>query len=1162
MGNTRHTGYLQNIVQYDASNNITLPARLAVTGTVAINNTTPYDTTQFSLDVNGGLIVKNINKTAQFVLINSNPATGGNNAFVVHTVGGTSGSSYADIQGYYGTSIAGSTVIRLNPLGGNVLVGSLAGTGSRMVVADSTGVLSTQAIVTLGDLSGVPTSRTITINGTSQDLSTNRTFTLYTDDISEDGSPVNLWFTNARARAAISVSGSLSYDSATGVISYTTPSTSGITEGTNLYYTDARVGTYLTNNSYATQNYVSTQINNLVNGAPGLLDTLDELAQALGDDPNFSTTVTTALSNRLRIDVNNQGLTSTQKGYGRTNLGVVIGTDVQAWDADLDAIAALSGTSGFLKKTAANTWSLDTNTYLTSYTETDTLANVTSRGASTSTAVTFSGGASITGLTVAKSSNISTITFPAGSLGNDPAFIQHEESTSDTGIMRFSASDNTDGSDHFIFGATQSGTYSGTFRLRTNGVIDLGTWQGSAIADSYISSASTWNAKQGAITLTTNNASGAATFSSNTLNIPNYTLSGLGGVPTSRTITINGTALDLSADRSWSVGTVIGNSNILTDANGSNVTINGGYFTGFNPSNIPAGQSSGDWGLSNFPIWTGNSSAERYAVQLAANIDDNAQIFIRKFKFFNTVSLQTWYALLHSGNFNSYALPLSGGTLTGRVTWTTTTSPISFQNNGNTGTYTQTSIYANQNNNSGDTANGIFIERGYTDTSNTELRHFVIGSRGGGIQWKLDGPGNSTQNGSVIASGLDISNNSLLNKVKYTQGNYRVYRNLARFDNYNNGTGALAIYTNIPWNAANMLTIQIKGYRYGDRAFELTCSVYAGEGNFYSPFYYSLAADSIFGGYTWYRDANNKIVLVLGNTSGNYGVQLWVSEYKQGFQSLDTTYADGWSVAKITSTTGLSNGTAIINKNYTTGVIAASDGTFTNTGTGVFNSQLKLVNTTNASSLIEFSNTLNGYCFGFTSTGGQRFSWYNGAPTEIANLNGGGRLSLNEGVSTLAVSNLRGSAAVTAFALKVTKQSAADSGGHTTLIGMGCEDSGWSRSAIGHTRTSSYDRGYFGIYVSANNSDGTELTTSDLRVKVDHIGHVVPAANGTQNLGSSSERWATVFTSDLSLSNGIGDYTIVEGENDLFLYNNKQNKVYKFMLQEVDPKDATPKMSE
>jgi hypothetical protein len=79
---------------------------------------------------------------------------------------------------------------------------------------------------------------------------------------------------------------------------------------------------------------------------------------------------------------------------------------------------------------------------------------------------------------------------------------------------------------------------------------------------------------------------------------------------------------------------------------------------------------------------------------------------------------------------------------------------------------------------------------------------------------------------------------------------------------------------------------------------------------------------------------------------------------------------------------------------------------------------------------------------------------------------------------------------------------------------------------------------------------------------MDTSGHILPGANGTQNLGSSSARWNTVFTSDLSLSNGIGDYTIVEGENDLFLYNNKQNKVYKFMLQEVNAEDATPKRPE
>ncbi len=59
-----------------------------------------------------------------------------------------------------------------------------------------------------------------------------------------------------------------------------------------------------------------------------------------------------------------------------------------------------------------------------------------------------------------------------------------------------------------------------------------------------------------AITLTTTGSSGSATYVGGTLNIPTYTLSGLGGVPTSRTLTINGTSYDLSADRSWSVGTV------------------------------------------------------------------------------------------------------------------------------------------------------------------------------------------------------------------------------------------------------------------------------------------------------------------------------------------------------------------------------------------------------------------------------------------------------------------------------------------------------------------------------------------------------------------------------------------------------------------------------
>jgi phage gp45-like len=72
-------------------------------------------------------------------------------------------------------------------------------------------------------------------------------------------------------------------------------------------------------------------------------------------------------------------------------------------------------------------------------------------------------------------------------------------------------------------------------------------------------------------------------------------------------------------------------------------------------------------------------------------------------------------------------------------------------------------------------------------------------------------------------------------------------------------------------------------------------------------------------------------------------------------------------------------------------------------------------------------------------------------------------------------------------------------------------------------------------------------------------GSVMPNVTGTLNLGSAALRWGTVYTSDLSLSNGIGDWTIVEGEDDLFIYNNKKGKTYKFALIEVDPATATPK---
>jgi hypothetical protein len=52
----------------------------------------------------------------------------------------------------------------------------------------------------------------------------------------------------------------------------------------------------------ATEDYVNTAVSNLVDTAPTTLNTLNELAAALGDDANFATTVTTALGTKAPIN--------------------------------------------------------------------------------------------------------------------------------------------------------------------------------------------------------------------------------------------------------------------------------------------------------------------------------------------------------------------------------------------------------------------------------------------------------------------------------------------------------------------------------------------------------------------------------------------------------------------------------------------------------------------------------------------------------------------------------------------------------------------------------------------------------------------------------------------------------------------------------------------
>lgn len=70
----------------------------------------------------------------------------------------------------------------------------------------------------------------------------------------------------------------------------------------------------------ATTAFVASAIGALIDAAPGAMDTLNELAAALGDDPSFATTVTNALAGKLSAASNLSDVPS--KATARSNLGL------------------------------------------------------------------------------------------------------------------------------------------------------------------------------------------------------------------------------------------------------------------------------------------------------------------------------------------------------------------------------------------------------------------------------------------------------------------------------------------------------------------------------------------------------------------------------------------------------------------------------------------------------------------------------------------------------------------------------------------------------------------------------------------------------------------------------------------------------------------------
>lgn len=97
---------------------------------------------------------------------------------------------------------------------------------------------------------------------------------------------------------------------------------------------------------------------------------------------------------------------------GSTGTTVSLGNHTHSYqpvDADLTAIAGLAGTSGFLKKTATDTWALDTNTYLTGN-QTITLSGVVTGSGTTAITTSFATSPAFTGTPTAPTAAVDTNT--------------------------------------------------------------------------------------------------------------------------------------------------------------------------------------------------------------------------------------------------------------------------------------------------------------------------------------------------------------------------------------------------------------------------------------------------------------------------------------------------------------------------------------------------------------------------------------------------------------------------------------------------------------------------------------------------------------------------------------------------------------------------------
>ena len=276
----------------------------------------------------------------------------------------------------------------------------------------------------------------------------------------------------------------------------------------------------------------------------------------------------TAQQGVVSITLPNSSVTNSMLA-GSIAASKLVGTDITLAESQItnltsDLAAKLSATitsasTGQLIRYNGSAWVNWTPTYISSYTETDPIYTASSWAGTTNNSGNWNTAYSKRISSASLSSSTLTITLGDATTvtASVPTFNQSTTGSAATlTTPRAINGVNFDGSANITITAA-AGTLTGTTlnssvvssSLTSVGTIGTGVWQGTAIADSYISSASTWNGKQAALSGT-----GFVKISGTTISYDNSTY-----ITGNQTITLSG---DVSGSGTTAITTTIGSGKV------------------------------------------------------------------------------------------------------------------------------------------------------------------------------------------------------------------------------------------------------------------------------------------------------------------------------------------------------------------------------------------------------------------------------------------------------------------------------------------------------------------------------------------------------------------------------------------------------------------------